>query len=456
MSGDHALVLGGSMAGLLAARALSPHYRRVTILERDTLPSGAEPRRGVPQGVHLHGVLASGSRALEELFPGFSAGVTARGGMFCDAGDSYEWQIGGVMSRRVHAGVESLLFGRPALELYVRERVLALGNVTIATGSVARGLLGDQRRVTGVTLVDRDHKSEPRALTAELTVDATGRGSQLPRWLEELGSPLPREQCVRADVVYTSCFLRRKPSHLHGDYGFIVTPAPPARRGAAVMALEGDRFVLSLTGYLGEPAPSDHAGMLEYVRRMRSQPLVDLLSDAEPLSEPVQMRHPESRWRRYDRLSSFPEGLLVCGDAFTSFNPAYAQGMTVAALEAHALLGCLNAGTAQLAKRFFRAAARIIAAPWSMGAGADFAFEGVTGDRPPGGALLKGYVARLNRAAGRDTEVARTRLLVTHLLAPASALLSPRILARVLRHGGAEVSTLSELAAEARASVHEP
>jgi 2-polyprenyl-6-methoxyphenol hydroxylase-like FAD-dependent oxidoreductase len=339
------------------------------------------------------------------------------------------------------------LLSRPALEGYVRELVLARGNVTIATGRVARGLIGDRRRVTGVHVQDRDPGGSARELSAELVIDASGRGSQLPRWLAQLGAPVPREDCVRADVVYTSCYLRRKPRHLGGDYGYIVTPTPPARRGAAVLALEGDRFIVTLSGYLGEPGPSDYAGMVAYARTLPSLDLYRLLCDAEPLSEPVQMRDPESRWRRYDRLSGFPEGLLVCGDALCSFNPAYAQGMTVAALEARALSACLaRDDPRRLAARYFRAARDIVAAPWAIAVVADFAFEGVTGARPFGSALLNAYVARLNRAASRDAKVALARLQVTHLLAAPSTLLRPALVARVLRFGGASTRDLRAIA----------
>lgn len=428
------------MAGLLAARALSDHYRLVTIVERDALTGGAQPRRGVPQGLHSHGLLASGLYALEALFPGFAQGAAARGGVFRDIGSSSDWHIGGVKSLRVHVGASGLLLSRPALEAFVRERVLACGRVAMLTGHVARGLLGSSRRVTGVSVTSRDAQ-DARALSADLVVDATGRGSQLPRWLKALGAPAPREQRVRADVLYTSCYVRRKPSDLGGDLGLIVTPTPPLRRGAAVLALEGDRFIVTLSGYLGEPGPNDYAGMLEYARSLPAPALYQLLRDAEPLSAPVQMRDPQSCWRRYDRLSRFPEGLLVCGDALCSFNPAYAQGMTVAALEARALLACLRAGAKRLAPRFFRAATALLAAPWSISVVADFAFEGVTGQRAFATNCLNAYLARLHRAASRDPEIALARLRVTHLLTAPSSLLRPRIVARVLRFGGtAEVA----------------
>ncbi len=457
--GKHAIVLGGSMAGLLAARALSDHYHQVTIVERDELADGDAPpcpaggpraaRRGVPQGQHTHGLLAGGLQALEAMFPGFLAGALARGGLSSDIGDFCDWYVAGVPTLRFQSGLRGLLLSRPALECYVRELLLARGNVQIETRTVARGLLGDMRRVRGVMVVDRDGMTGGRSFEADLVIDATGRGSQLPRWLKELGGRAPSEQRVRADVVYTSCYVRRRPEHFGGDDAFVVTPTPQSRRGAAVLATEGDQYIVTLNGYLGEACAPDYASMVAYARGIAPRDLHHFLSGAEPLSAPVQMRDPESRFRRYDRLAPFPEGLLVCGDALCSFNPAYAQGMSVAALQALALARCLSDGDTRLSKRFFRAATALLAAPWSIAAVADFAFPGVTGQRPFGTALLNAYLTRVHRAAGHDARVASARMLVTHLLADPSTLFKPSIALRVLRFG--RNSGLRQLPA-----IHEP
>src|SRR5260221_11230171 len=69
--GERAIVVGGGVAGLSAARAVSDRFRQVVIVDRDELPDGATPRPGVPQGKHPHGLMAGGLKALEHLFPGF-------------------------------------------------------------------------------------------------------------------------------------------------------------------------------------------------------------------------------------------------------------------------------------------------------------------------------------------------------------------------------------------------
>ena len=77
--GDHAVVLGASMSGLLAARVLADAYRQVTIVERDPLPESGLDRKGVPQGRHAHALLPRGAQILDELFPGLLAGLAAAG-----------------------------------------------------------------------------------------------------------------------------------------------------------------------------------------------------------------------------------------------------------------------------------------------------------------------------------------------------------------------------------------
>ena len=66
---SHAIVIGGSIAGMLAARVLSERFDHVTILDRDDIPSSPEARNGVPQGRHLHLLLETGQRIMEKLCP---------------------------------------------------------------------------------------------------------------------------------------------------------------------------------------------------------------------------------------------------------------------------------------------------------------------------------------------------------------------------------------------------
>jgi len=438
----HAVVLGGSMAGLLAAQVLSQHFAHVTLVERDPLPTADGARKGVPQGRHLHVLLAAGFLSLQRTLPGFREAALARGAIEVDVGNFGTLYLSGVLMPTLHTGHDSLLISRPAVEGSVREQVLRQSNVSLRSGCAVSSLLGDARAITGVRIAalpraldaafDAAAPGQLEELQADLVVDATGRGTRLPAWLAALGVAPAHEDVVLSKVSYASCTIRRKPEHLRGAHAWVMTPTPPLTHFGAAQAWENDRYVVSFTTYLGERGPTSYAEMIEHAAALPFPGLSELLRDAEPLTEIVHMSDAASRRRRYERLVRFPSGLLVIGDALCNFNPAYGQGMSVAALEAEALASCLRSGTDRLAARFFAAAAKIVDAPWMLATGADFQWPAVEGRRPFGSALVNAYVARVIETAGRDTLVAERLLTVMHLLRAPSSLFSPTILRRVL------------------------
>ncbi|MFN7985443.1 MAG: hypothetical protein U0Q11_26685 [Vicinamibacterales bacterium] len=230
----HAVVLGGSMAGLLTARVLTDHFARVTIVERDILPEGADHRRGVPQGHHTHGLLASGRDTLDHLFPGFSAALIAAGAVPGDVLGDCRWVFEGAPLARPRSDMRALMCTRPFLESQVRARVLALPSVSLMSGDQADGLEVDGRaaRVTGVRL----HGGE--SITADLVVDATGRGSRAPQWLREMGFTAPAEDRVDVGLSYVTRFFKREAHHLQGDLAAIIPPTPRGKRGGVMLAQE--------------------------------------------------------------------------------------------------------------------------------------------------------------------------------------------------------------------------
>ncbi|HET8931784.1 MAG TPA: FAD-dependent monooxygenase [Polyangiales bacterium] len=426
----HAVVLGGSMAGLLAANVLARHFERVTLFERDTFPAGAEPRKGVPQSWQLHGLLAGGRRALEALFPDFGAELLARGAHDVDVGTCGKFLVAGTPLPHHETGLRCFVMSRPLLESYVRERVLAASNIQVRQACVAQNLVGDRHAVTGVMI--RDASSQQQELVrTDLVVDATGRGSRLPEWLSELGAQAPEEERVTVNLHYTSFYIRRDRQHLGGDNIWIDNPHPSSRRAGAALAVEGDRFVVGLTGYLNEPMPQDYAAAIDFTKTLRGSALHDLLRSSEPVSELRTMRFAASQRRRYERLTAAPQGLLVAGDALCCFNSVYGQGMTVAALEASALDACLRAGTDDLFKRYQRAAAKLVDVPWSIVVGGDYAFEGVVGKRTLTTRAMNAFMNKLTQAAPHDPEISRAFMNVMHLCAPPSSLFVPNILWRI-------------------------
>lgn len=432
---QQAIVIGASMGGLLAARALADYYQQVTVLEHDIFPLPGKPRKGVPQDRHAHGLLSRGRAVLEQLFPGITQELMAQGALPCDFLQQMRWFANGGYFYQHPSDLNGLFVSRPLLEAQVRQRLLSLPNIKVIENCHVLGLLTtpDRTRIVGVRLIHhRADESSESALNANLVVDATGRRSDSPVWLEKLGyEPLQEEQ-VHLDIGYMTRIYRRQPEHLQGDLATIVTPSLPNWRYGIIQALEGDRWIVTIGGYLGDRAPSDEKGFLEFAKSIPAQEIYEVIKDAEPLSELVPFKLPTSQRRYYERMARFPENYLVFGDAICSFNPVYGQGMTVAALESLALQSCLAQGHQDLRSLFFKEVGKVVDVPWSIAVGSDLRIPQVEGTRSLMVRFLNWYISKLHVAARSDRVVAIAFLQVSNLMASPQSLMHPIIFLRVL------------------------
>jgi 2-polyprenyl-6-methoxyphenol hydroxylase-like FAD-dependent oxidoreductase len=436
--GDHAVVLGASMAGLLAARLLAEAYREVTLVERDALTGVPEPRRAVPQGPHIHGLLAKGQQALEELFPGFTKELAASGVPVGDFGTSLSWYFKGRMIQKTETGLVCISAGRPLLEEEIRDRVRALSNVRFLDETDIVGLTAspDHQRITGVR-VQRQAEDTEQVLAADLVIDTTGRGSRTPRWLTELGYPEVAEERVKIDLTYTTAdFASPLPVDPIGDGVGLVCVANPAQPRGGTLARVPGRYSLSLYGILGDHAPTDREGFLAYARSLPVPEIYQAVEHAEMITEPVSMRFPADVRHHYERMNRLPDGLLVMGDAACIFNPIYAQGMTVAAIEALVLRKHLDLGRPPQPRAFFRDLSAVIDAPWDMAAGGDLGFPGVQGRRTLKVRMGNSYIPMLQSAAVNDGRLSDAFLRTAGLVDPPQALMRPTVISRVLRQAG--------------------
>jgi 2-polyprenyl-6-methoxyphenol hydroxylase-like FAD-dependent oxidoreductase len=436
MAARHAVVVGASISGLVAARVLSSRFDHVTIIDRDSLPTAIENRRGVPQGHHGHGLLASGLGALATLFPGLEQELIDGGAIPGDVIGDVRWFQHGYYKAKFASDFRGLLLSRPLLEGTLRRLVRALPNVVVLDRAHVMGLATDPTRqfVTGV-LVQRANGTAA-IVHGALVVDASGRSSRSPQWLEELGYEVPATETVAVDLGYTTRTFKRRSHDLNGDVGAIVGPLPPLKKRVGFMlAMEQDRWMVTIGGWLGDHAPKDLRDYVEFARSLTRPDIYDVIKDAEPLTEAVTYSFASNLRRRFERLSRFPDGYLVMGDAMCSFNPFYGQGMSVAALEAQALEDVLdgNESVRGVWRPFFKVAAHIIETPWAIAAGSDFAFPGVQGRKRAGTDVINWYLARVHRVASSDRELCRTFFDVANLLKPATTLFHPRVVARVVK-----------------------
>ncbi|WP_433277650.1 FAD-dependent oxidoreductase [Pseudonocardia xinjiangensis] len=435
----HAVVIGASMGGLLAARALSESFERVTVLDRDELPTEPSPRRGVPQGRHPHALLARGREVLDEFFPGLSDELLAAGVPLIDVRSDFHWYADGRLLCPGPSGLFALGVSRPLLEFAVGSRVAALPRVSIVDRCEVTGLTSspDRRRITGVRMRNRSADAAESVLAADLVVDAAGRGTRGPVWLDELGYARAPEERVRIDVTYLSRLYRREPHHLGGRLGSTFAPYPGQLRSGLVLGQEGERFMVNISAWGGdEVLPTEDAGMAEFAEHLAAPDIAEIIRSADPLSEPVLSRYPASVRRRYEQLDRFPEAYLVAADALCSFNPIYGQGMTVAALEAQLLGRLLHEGGDELWLRFFTASATLLDNPWGIVVGGDLRFPHVEGERTAEMLEMGEYLERYREAAEDDAVLATALLRVINMLDGPERLVAPELQERVLRGAG--------------------
>lgn len=434
--GKHAVVLGSSIAGLLAGRILSEHFERVTIVERDALKDTPEARKGAPQSRHTHVLLAKGATILAQLFPGFFEEIVESGSICAEMADAC-WFHFGHWKVRARTGVPAYLQSRELLEWKVRQRVKALENVEFLDQRSAVNYLTtpDRSRITGLRLrrLGGETETEESLEGADLVVDASGRGSQAPRWLEQLGYARVEETLIKVDLGYTSRTFQRSPDSNRDWKIMAIYPKPPEQRAFGYLSpIENDRWIVSLGGWLNEHAPMDDAGFLDFARRLPRPDIYETIKDAQPLSPLVVHKFPGSQRRHFNRMERFPEGLVVMGDALCSISPVYGQGMTIAALEAMMLDESLSQHGRDAAQHYRRKVDSVLELPWRMGTGEDLRYPEATGPRPAGLGLQHWYANKINELAAHDPSVVQGFVKVMHMLDSPAVLATPSILLRVL------------------------
>lgn len=437
----HAVVAGAGIAGLLATRVLADCFAAVTLVERDALPAPGGVRKGAPQANHVHVMLVGGRLIVEELFPGLGDELVAAGAVVLNGGRDLAWHHAGNWRAPHDSELVYLSLSRSLFENRLAARVRALSNVRVLDDARLQGLRGDGRGgVSGVRVIGREPGSASRDIAADLVVDATGRGSAAPDWLTGLGFAAPAVELLPTRVAYASSTFRRAEG-AEGRRAVVVSGGPGTRRRGLLFPVEGGRWLVTLVGLFDEPMPQDRDSFLAYAASLPVPDVHGTIRDAEPTGGIAGYRYTGNFRRRYERLDRFPEGLIVVGDAVCSFNPIYAQGMTVAAAEADLLRKLLRRAREQggiepgFGRRWFRAMAPIVDAAWNGVSLEDLRFPELADRRPTRVVPLQWYMARVTRATHRSPAVANQFYRVINFLDPPRALFRPRILAEVVLGG---------------------
>jgi 2-polyprenyl-6-methoxyphenol hydroxylase-like FAD-dependent oxidoreductase len=426
-----ACVLGGSIAGLLAARVLADHAERVVVIERDAVSGEGGPRAGVPQGRHVHVLLPGGLRWIERWFPGFTREMQEEGAVLAGPEQSAIYRDG----HRIHSGVDHLMASRPFMEAMIRARVQGLRNVSVlraqATGLEYRG-----DEVCGVRYRSGDRRE---VLPAGIVVDAMGRASKLPDWLAADGFDRPALQRLPTAINYATASFKRaqRPEELAVTNSVARFSPPYPADGVAVAvvtAIENDRWTSTLMGY-DDVRPGRTPDAFRAASAKLPPPFAEVASHG-PAEDIATYHQAESRHRDFAGLRHLPARLVSVGDAVASFNPIYGQGMSSAALQASCLSEYLSTGPdLQVpATGFFELQQVVVDAAWAMSAGGDAArLDALSGAQVPEEvSRQRRDMDQIMRATVVDADVLRAVEKVAAMVAHPSTLTDPALLEQAI------------------------
>ncbi|WP_405977029.1 FAD-dependent oxidoreductase [Streptomyces sp. NBC_00158] len=430
----HVVVLGGSIAGLAATRALRGRGVKVTVVEPDGL-AATGARSGVPQGGQLHALLDMGRTQAERWFPGLSEELVADGAVL---GSGSEIQLFENGTRKISVpGNELIGVSRTLLEEHVRRRTLLDDGVRVSAGR-ACGLDIRNGRVAGVR-VRATGSADVTPLPADAVVDATGRSSRLTSWLAAEGWPQPPVDRMRIDLGYATARFRRG-AELPGVSVAHQLPGPASGAGAAeqpdtgaMAAVEGGQWMAVIVAYADKRPSRDPAEFLRRMRAMQAAPFGVVADRCAMIGEVDTYGMPHSLRRNWWALDRLPGGLFVAGDAVASFNPVYGQGMTSAFLHASCLAAYLGGG-ADLhapAHAYFRRIRVVVDAAWEVSTLSDLAQPHVTGPYPRGYRAARKTADWIARASTTDAWVNERFLDVVNMRRRPADLRTPEFLWRV-------------------------
>lgn len=439
---DHAIVLGASISGLLTARVLSDFFKKVTVVERDELPTDNRIRNGVPQARHLHALLAKGEEVITELFPGIDQRFDELGAAPFDVAEQSLFIIGGEALRPYTCGVSTRTLRRSTLEAEVRARVKQIDNVVFRERTDVTGLVGngDQTAVAGVALRSRDGAKAQETLLADFVVDATGRRSKATKWLEAMGYEAPETTIIDATVGYaTRAFQPHAGFDVSWRFAAAVAEPPFKTRGGGMMVQEDGTIIMTLLGTAGDIPPLGEDEFVAFADDVHPE-FIEVLENCDPISPISGYRKLENQWRHYEDLDRMPERFTVVGDSFCAFNPIYGQGMTAAALEIRKLGELLQRANGRLdgvGKKLIKAMPKIVFPAWMLAAGEDLRWPTTAGEPRSMMIHLSPWLSeKIQAAMPHSIEVSQAFIEVQNLIKPPSRFFRPWTFALILWHSG--------------------
>ena len=434
--GQRAVVIGGSIAGLLIARVLADYFAQVIIVDKDKFSDIPKARRGVPQSVQPHVLFTKGYRILAELFPGIEQQLASNGAITIDWAREFQHFMEGKwgLTTEHPSDIVSVTCSRYFLEWTIRQELLKLSRVNFLEQSKVAGLVYDAaaERVKGLYL----HSAAQ--LDADLVVDASGRSSNAPQWLRQIGLTPAPETVINPFLGYATRRYRL-PDNFQPDWKvMLISQTPPQDTRLGYLAqIEHGELIATLGGYGKDFPPLDNQGFIEFAQSLAQPQFYQAIANAVPTSPIYAHRATANRLRNYDKIK-LPKSFITLGDAVCALCPVYGQGMTVSALGAKTLQIWLNKSAANELdnNRFQKQLARNNSFHWTLATSQDSRFPSTLGSTQGKGGtmdkLLTGYMNKLLSKSASEPKLHLRFLEVSHLLRSPLALYHPAVVWQVL------------------------
>ncbi|MDQ1145728.1 2-polyprenyl-6-methoxyphenol hydroxylase-like FAD-dependent oxidoreductase [Bacillus sp. SORGH_AS 510] len=437
---EKAIIIGGGISGKLAARVLSDFFHEVIILERDQEPAGPFPRKGAPQGEHIHALLHAGESGLERLFPGITEKFYSGGAIKINSTKDLAWFHHGVWKLRYDGEYSTILQTRPHLEWNVEKYIKKIPNVTVHYNQVVKNYVYKEKDNIIVGVEVADQSDNIKTLTADLIVDASGVSGITSKWFEKRGIHLPVKK-AKIGLSYISKSFQLATNEARDWAIKIVYPNPPIEKmGGTISKVEGNRYIVTINGYHNEinekDALADDSGFLELAKILPKLDIYQEIKDATPLTSTSVYRVPGINWNQFQQVKHFPDRLIVIGDTICRIDPVFGQGMSIAVLEALALQKLLQSYSDSIRKvitKFHKHAAKIISPIWNMVINEDFRYPETMGKKPIGLFIQQWYARNIFLLSSQNQYIYSSLFKVMNLIQPMIILMQPRILKTVLK-----------------------
>ena len=424
-----AIVVGGSISGLLTARVLSDHFEEVIVIERDNYNDNYKVRNGTPQANHIHILLVKGKEILLNFFPELENDLLKKGANKIDFLNDSRYRLPSGWAPKFNSGIITFTCTRTLLENTIRNQIQKISKIKIEEGKQITSFV--EEKPNKIILKTKENEE----IQGELIVDCTGRNTKTPTWLEDIGFSKPKETKIDSFVRYST--RRYIPPKRNRNWKMLVILNKPTTnpRIGGIYPIENGKWLVGLYS-IGKNYPStNEKEFLEFTKHLESLELYDALKDAIPDSEIYGYQVQGSRMYHYEKMERWPENFIVLGDAVSIFNPYYGQGITSAALGVKVLDDMLkdNKMKNDFTKKFQKRLAKTVSLPWILGTSEDLRWPTTLGKKPNIiTRWVQNHAQKVLLLSPKSTLAAKSFQQMMHMIRSPSILFHPVILLQLV------------------------